>query len=235
MGNLYAGTSGYAYKEWKGSFYPEGTKDKEMLYHYSRLLPSVEINYTFRRMPSDSALEGWKTQSAEGFRITLKAPQRITHIKRLKDVGEDVDEFVRKARTLGDRLGTILFQLPPNARFDAERLKGFLDVLPPVCKYAMEFRHDSWRDSQALELLRTSAVALCGADTAEAPLDAIPVTAPHVYLRLRREEYSPEEISEWAKRIAGVLEGENDVYCYFKHEGGGIGPAYAQALLAAVK
>lgn len=234
-GTLFVGTSGFAYKEWKGSFYPEGLSDRQMLSYYSSALPSVEINYTFRRIPPESTLEGWKRQAADGFRFTLKAPQTITHMKRLRDVQETIDLFIRRARLLGDRLGTILFQLPPSMRYERERLEGFLTSLPPVCLYAMEFRHESWNDPEVGALLSAHRVALCGAETEKTAVDAVPITAPHAYLRLRKEEYEEGEIAAWAKRIVDPLEAGHDVYCYFKHEGGGIGPAYARALREAVE
>lgn len=226
-GELYVGTSGFAFKEWKGPFYPEGTSDKKMLEFYSSRLGSVEINYTFRRMPAETTLERWKEQAAEGFRFTLKAPQRITHFKRLRGAEEDVAEFVRRARLLGDRLGTILFQLPPSFRYDKETLETFASALPPVVRYAMEFRHESWADPGARELLEAHGIAYCGADTDDKALDKIPVTAGHVYLRLRKEEYAPGELLSWSGRIGEVLGAGRDVFCYFKHEGGGVGPAYA--------
>lgn len=234
-GRLFVGTSGFAYKEWKGDFYPEGTKDKEMLAYYSTVLSSVEINYTFRRMPAETTCNGWREQAADGFLITLKASQRITHYKRLIEVGEDVDEFVRLARLLGDKLGTILFQLPPNFAYNRDVLRGFLATLSPVARYAMEFRHDSWKDSEVTEALSEAGVAVCAAETEDKTLEEIPVIAPHAYLRLRKEEYSSEELSNWARRIAPLLEKGTDVFCYFKHEGGGVGPAYALALEREVK
>lgn len=229
-GSLYAGTSGFAFKQWKGPFYPEGTSDNKMLAYYSSKLGTVEINYTFRRMPSESTLRGWKEQSSEGFRFTLKAPQRITHWKRLVDAGEDAEEFIRRARLLGDRLGTILFQLPPNLKYDREVLEKFAAGLPPVARYAMEFRHESWRADEPKQVLAGHGIAYCGADTDELPLAEVPVTAPHVYLRLRKEEYSEQELQLWSERVSRVLDAGNDVYCYFKHEGGGVGPAYALAV-----
>lgn len=229
-GRLFVGTSGFAFKEWKGPFYPEGTPDKRMLSYYSSRLGSVEINYTFRRMPAVTTLEAWKEQSSDGFRFTLKAPQRITHFKRLMDAEEDVAEFVRRARLLGDRLGTILFQLPPNFRYEREKLETFVAALPPVARYAMEFRHESFRADEPKQVLASHAVAYCGADTDELALGEIPVTAPHVYLRLRREEYRDQDLKSWSERVVRVLEDGKDVYCYFKHEGGGVGPAYALAV-----
>jgi uncharacterized protein YecE (DUF72 family) len=229
-GTLYVGTSGFAYKEWKGAFYPEDLPDRQMLAYYSGMLPSVEINYTFRRLPTDSVLEAWRSQSRAGFRITLKASQRITHTKRLKDCREEVDLFVRRARQLGDRLGVILFQLPPTLRYERGRLEGFLEGLAPVARYAMEFRHPSWADPEVETLLGAHGVARCAAETEESRVQGIPGASPHAYLRLRKEQYGEEELSAWGRRIGAVLAGGRDVYCYFKHEGGGVGPAYCLAL-----
>ena len=226
-GRLFVGTSGFAYKEWKGEFYPEKTPDREMLAYYCTQLPSVEINYTFRRLPAESTLEGWKAQAPEGFRMTLKASQRITHMKRLVDVGGEVDEFVRRSRILGEKLGVILFQLPPTLKYEKERLQKFLSGLPPVCSYAMEFRHESWQEPEVLELLQSNNVATCAAETEEKAIASIPLTAGHAYLRLRRELYSDEELVLWAKRLDEIRNAGADVYCYFKHEGGGVGPRYA--------
>jgi uncharacterized protein YecE (DUF72 family) len=195
----------------------------------------VEINYTFRRLPSEAVLEGWRSQTPEGFRLTLKAPQRITHFKRLVDVGDDVDLFVRLARGLGDRLGTVLFQLPPNLPYERGLLEGFLQTLPPVVRAAMEFRHSSWSDPEVASLLEVHQVAVCAAETEGLSVETVPVTAPYVYLRLRKAEYSGEEIDRWGQRVRALLGEGRDVYCYFKHEGGGVGPAYAQGLQHAVE
>ena len=230
-GTLYAGTSGFAYQEWKGSFYPADLPAKKMLSHYASVLPSVEINYTFRRLPSEAVLEGWRTQTPHGFRLTLKASQRITHIRRLVDAAGDVDEFIRRAVSLGDRLGVVLFQLPPTLAYRRELLEGFLSGLPPVVRAAMEFRHESWAAPEVAEILEEHGVAVCAADTEAKPLASIQVTAPHAYLRLRKENYAAEEIAAWGARIRVVLDEGRDVYCYFKHEGGGVGPAYARELL----
>lgn len=227
QGSLFVGTSGFAYKEWKGVFYPEKTPDKQMLSYYSQILGSVEINYTFRRFPTDSTIQGWKSQADPQFRFTLKASQRITHFKKLKEVQQDVDDFVRQARMLEERLGTILFQLPPTFGYERKVLEGFLAVLPPVARYAMEFRHPSWKDDEVTKLLEEAGVAYVGAETEEESLATVPMTAPHVYLRLRKEQYSDEEIDAWSKRVADALNTGRDLYCYFKHEGGGVGPAYA--------
>lgn len=233
-GTLYVGTSGFAYKEWKGPFYPEDLAQAKFLSYYARQLSSVEINYTFRHLPSDSVLETWCSQTPDGFRLTLKASQRITHFKRLVGAEADVEEFLRRALTLGDRLGVVLFQLPPNFAYRREVLEPFLGLLPPAVRVAMEFRHESWNDPEATALLEAHHVARCAADTDEKPLAAIPLTAPHVYLRLRKLDYAPEEIAAWAGRVRAALDEGREVYCYFKHEGGGAGPAYALALRSGV-
>lgn len=232
-GKLYAGTSGFAFKEWKGVFYPEGVTDKKMLAYYSTQLGSVEINYTFRRMPSEDTLNNWAKQTGQGFRFTLKAPQRITHFKRLKDAREDVEEFVRRARLLGPRLGTVLFQLPPNFKYERSRLEDFLVGLPPVARYAFEFRHESFHSAEAKDLLGRHSAAWVAAETDESALRQVPVTAPFAYLRLRKQEYTDRELSAWGTKVRELLEQGTDVYCYFKHEGGGVGPRYALAVLDA--
>ncbi len=232
-GTLYVGTSGFAYREWKGPFYPEDLRDRQMLTYYSGLLPSVEINYTFRRLPTESALEGWRGRVGPGFKISLKASQRITHVKRLKDCREEVDLFIRRARQLDDRLGVILFQLPPNLAYERGRLETFLAGLAPrghpICRYAMEFRHPSWADPEVETLLGAHGVPRCAAETEESGVPSIPGGASHAYLRLRKDEYTPEELSGWGARLREVLVGGRDVYCYFKHEGA-MGPAYCLAL-----
>lgn len=231
-GRLFVGTSGFSYKEWKGTFYPSDLPDRKMLEAYSQKLPSVEINYTFRRWPSEKNIEGWRSRAGEGFKLTLKAPRRITHTKRLKDVQDEVDDFIRTAKGLGDRLGAILFQCPPNLHYDKELLEGFLATLPPVADFACEFRHESWKAPEVAELLEDSGVALCGAETDDAELDAVPVTAGHSYLRLRKTDYTDDEVAAWKKRIDEVRDSGHNVYAYFKHEEGTRSPRYAQALLA---
>lgn len=226
-GRLFVGTSGFAYKEWKGVFYPEGTSEKKMLSYYSQVLGSVEINYTFRRFPTESSISGWKEQAQDGFRFTLKASQRITHFKRLVDVSQDVQDFVARAKGLGDKLGTVLFQLPPNLQFEQDKLSAFLSGLPEGIRYAMEYRHASWDSDLVRSMLTDRGVAYVGADTDEAGLGQVPVTADHVYLRLRKLEYLDDELVLWAGKISEQVSAGKDVYCYFKHEGGGIGPAYA--------
>lgn len=230
-GNLYVGTSGFAYPEWKGPFYPEDLKDAEMLSFYSGRLPSVEINYTFRRFPVEKTLTRWAEQASEGFRLALKANQRITHTRRLREVDTDVSEFLQRAKVLGDHLGPILFQCPPTLQFDRGLIEAFVGYLPPIAPYAMEFRHESW--SEARDLLVENGVAWCMAETDAADVDRSSVPSePFAYLRLRREEYSDEDLSAWAASIRSILEAGSDVYAYFKHEDGTAAPRYAERLRA---
>ena len=183
---LHVGTSGYSYKEWKGNFYPEDLPAKEMLSYYSRRLPAVEINNTFYRLPQASMMENWKEQVPARFRFSIKATQRITHIKRLNNVADETRYLLETASLLKQRLGVILFQLPPNMKKDAERLKVFLNSLSTDTRVAFEFRHESWFDDETLELLRAKDCALVVSDTDEKPLSGIISTAGWGYLRLRR-------------------------------------------------
>jgi uncharacterized protein YecE (DUF72 family) len=233
VGTPYVGTSGFAYEEWRNDFYPEGLSPRHMLRHYASMLPSVEINYTFRRDPSEAMIARWRAETPAGFRFTLKANQRITHYKRLAGTAADVAELVRVTAGLGDRLGTILFQLPPTLRYEPARLERFLAELPDGPngpRYALEVRHASWAVPEVAQALSARGVALCGSESETAALAEIPVTAGHVYLRLRRQDYSARALSAWARRIRPLLDESRDVFCYFKHEGGGLGAAYALAL-----
>jgi uncharacterized protein YecE (DUF72 family) len=224
--NLYVGTSGYSYKEWKGPFYPEDLPDGEMLRYYGERFGSVEINNTFYRLPKASLLEGWAGEVPEDFRFVLKASQRITHKQRLKDAGDLVDYLFKTARALKERLGPILFQLPPFLRKDIPRLQDFLSLLSGRGLVAFEFRHQSWFDDDVFGVLREHGVALCIAE-AENDLE-IPFvsTAEWGYLRLRRPDYGEAELREWAKRIRG--QGWSSVYVFFKHEEEGKGPLMAR-------
>ena len=229
VGALYLGTSGFAYPEWKGSFYPSDLKDADMLGFYAERLGSVEINYTFRRFPAPKTLEGWRDRVPAGFRLALKANQRITHTRRLAGADADVSDFLDRARTLGDRLGPILFQCPPTLAFDRGTLESFLAYLPPTFRYAMEFRHPSWEEARPV--LAEHGVAWCFAETDDTPDDAEPVlSTPFAYLRLRKEEYGEDDLSQWAARIRDHLAAGSDVYAYFKHEEGAAAPHYAERL-----
>jgi uncharacterized protein YecE (DUF72 family)/dihydrofolate reductase len=232
-GRFYLGTSGFAYDEWrKGVFYPEDLKKDDMLDYYSTQLSSVEINYTFRRFPTEKTVEKWKSKAAPGFVFTLKANQRITHWKKLEDVGEDVRDFVARGKLLGDRFGCVLFQCPPSLKYDAALLDGFLATLPAGGpSYAMEFRHDSW--AAARDRLLDAGVGWCVAETDEKdPKPEDLSWEPVGYLRLRKTEYSDEELREWAGRIQPALDGGATIFCYFKHEDEGASPKMAKRLEA---
>ena len=223
--NLHVGTSGYSYKEWKGNFYPEGLPAKEMLSYYAQRLPAVEINNTFYRLPQASMIENWRDQVPTSFRFSIKATQRITHIKRLKNVAEETKYLIETVALLEERLGVILFQLPPNSKKDAERLRDFLTLLPADPRAAFEFRHESWLDDEILDLLRSKNCALVVSDTDEKPLDEIISTADWGYLRLRRTSYEEKDLVEWMKRVRDQK--WHDAFIFFKHEDEGVGPKLA--------
>jgi uncharacterized protein YecE (DUF72 family) len=225
---LYVGTSGYAYPKWKSPFYPADLPAKRMLRYYAEHFRAVEINSTFRSMPSAAALEGWTSQVPAGFKFVLKAPQRITHIKRLKDVAEPVAQFLEAAAALKKHLGPLLFQLPPNFKKDVPRLRDFLALIPRRYRVALEFRHPSWFEEEVFGLLRKHRAALCIAD-ADDELDVpFVATADWGYLRLRRPDYRDAALRSWAKRIRG--EGWRDVFVFFRHEDEGNGPRLAKRL-----
>ena len=226
---LYVGTSGYSYKEWKGSFYPEKIPAKEMLRFYSERLSTVEINATFYRMPQPSMLENWKEQVPGSFRFALKAPQRITHIKRLKETGEETKYFFETASVLADQFGVVLFQLPPNMKKDLPRLETFLAQLPPATRAAFEFRHLTWFDDDVLDLLRSQNRALAVSDTDDLPTTHIDKTADWGYLRLRRVQYSEANLVEWLGRIRD--QHWQETFLFFKHEEAGTGPKLAAQFL----
>ncbi len=221
------GTSGFSYKEWKGSFYPEDLPDSGMLRHYASRLSAVEINNTFYRMPRAALLGSWAEQVPDGFVFALKASQQITHRKRLKDAGEAVSYFFNVATTLGDRLGPVLFQLPPNLKKDLPRLKDFLGCLPPASRSAFEFRHESWFDHEVFEALRGAHSALCWAEDEDLATPREP-TADWGYLRLRRADYGDPELAAWADRIRA--QAWTEAFVFFKHEEEGTGPRLAEAM-----
>lgn len=227
--SLYVGTSGFAYKAWKGSFYPADLPDKGMLHYYGEHFRTVEINNTFYRMPTTALLRGWAGEVPADFRFVLKASQRITHQRRLLDADEDVGYLLDVAATLEQRLGALLFQLPPNLKKDAPRLDAFLSLLQPPCRAAFEFRHRSWFDDEVFALLHAHRAALCIAETEgelEVPLAA---TADWGYLRLRRPDYGDAELQAWARRVR--QQDWQDAFVFFKHEDAGKGPQLAQRFL----
>jgi uncharacterized protein YecE (DUF72 family) len=227
--NLHVGTSGYSYKEWKGSFYPEKIPAKDMLRYYAERLSTVEINATFYRMPQPSMLENWKEQVPATFRFSLKASQRITHFKRLKETDQETKYFLDTATVLGDQLGVVLVQLPPNMKKDLPRLEAFLTQLPQMPRTAFEFRHPTWFDDDVLELLRSQNRALVVSDTDDLPATAIDKTANWGYLRLRRVNYAEETLAEWLARIRA--QDWKETFVFFKHEDEGTGPKLAAQFL----
>jgi uncharacterized protein YecE (DUF72 family) len=224
----WVGTSGYNYPEWKGSFYPATLPSAKMLPYYAERFPTVEINYTFYRMPNEKILEGWNQATPDHFALTLKAPKRITHEARLRDCGDRVRQFFEVASVLGPKLGVLLFQLPPNMKKDLALLGSFLDTFPPRVRAAFEFRHDSWFDEDVYAQLRGRNLALCIADS-EKLSTPIVMTADYGYFRLRDEGYTPADIAHWAEVIRGSVSGE--AFVYFKHEEEGKGPEFAQLLM----
>lgn len=226
------GTSGFSYPAWKPAFYPAELPASGMLRHYASVFETVEINHSFYRMPTTALLTGWRRQVAPAFRFALKAPQRITHQRRLRDCEELTGDFVRLARTLGPSLGPLLFQLPPHLKADVARLAQFADALPAKVEVAFEFRHPSWLADDTYTVLRERGMALCIADTDEHTTPLVP-TAPFAYVRLRRMDYAPDAVSAWADRLRGVPSWKR-VYVYVKHDEAGRAPAIAQALVAAL-
>jgi uncharacterized protein YecE (DUF72 family) len=231
MPNLYAGTSGFAYPAWKPEFYPDKLPSKKFLSYYSQRLNAVEVNYTFRRLPSVSTLENWVAQTQPGFVFPLKAHMRITHILRLKP-SEFTDVFFKAIDPLRSarRLGPVLFQLPPALKCDQALLGDFLATLPPDIRCAFEFRHASWLIDPVYELLSKHGVALCLAESERLVIPEV-VTANFVYSRLRMPEYSPEARKEIAARVEQLLSRGQDVYVFFKHEETPAGALYAEELL----
>lgn len=227
--SLYVGTSGYSYKEWKGSFYPEKLAAKDMLPYYSSKLPAVELNNTFYRLPQRSMVESWKAQVPENFRFSVKASQRITHFKRLKEAADETKYMLDTVSALDDRLGVVLYQLPPNMKKDLERLETFLKQLPANPPATFEFRHPTWFDDDVLQLLRSDNRALCISDTDDLPVSHIDKTADWGYLRLRRVNYSTADLSEWISRMKA--QDWKTTFVFFKHEDEGTGPRLASEFI----
>ena len=222
---LWTGTSGFSYKEWKGSFYPEELPANRMLEYYSRRLSSVEINNTFYRLPRAEMLEKWAAQVPEDFAFVLKASRRITHMARLKDAGDPLEYLTRTAiGALGERLGPILFQLPPYLRVDAARLRDFLAIVPENVRAAFEFRHESWFVDDVYQTLADHGAALVTADTGEGEAPVVE-TASFGYARLRRPGYGEADLAEWAATLRRPA--WRDVFVFFKHEDEGAGPRMA--------
>lgn len=222
---IHVGTSGYGHKEWKGKFYPEKISPKEMLGYYSTRLGAVEINNTFYHMPTASVLASWAQQVPDDFVFALKAPQVVTHMKRLRNVREETEYLFGALPILERKLGPILFQFPKSFRADVPALEDFLPLIPPTFPCAFEFRNPSWFDSEILDLLRKKGCSLCIADTDENPATEIIVTAPWGYLRLRRSDYTEADLSQWLERIRSQK--WKKALVFFKHEEEAKGPEMA--------
>ena len=230
------GTSGYAYKEWKGSFYPADLPADGMLRFYGSRFSTVEINNTFYRMPTEKVVIGWAADVPDAFTFVLKASQRITHRKRLKDAGEEVAYFLKTANVLGSKLGPTLFQLPPNLKKDLPRLQDFLGHVPETWRAAFEFRHASWFDDEVFAALKGHNAALVIADTDPEEGETEPFVVPTVatadwgYLRLRRAAYQKADLTRWAAAVTS--QPWQDAFVFFKHEEAGAGPKLADAFTA---
>ena len=230
---ILVGTSGYNYPEWKGSFYPETLSSAKMLPYYAERFPTVEINYTFYRAPTEKILAGWNSATPDRFKLTLKAPKRITHDARLRDCGDRLKYFIETAATLGPKLGALLFQLPPSFRQDLGVLDAFLEEFPAGVVAAFEFRHGSWLNDEVYRRLKARNLALCVADS-ETMATPVEITADYAYFRLRDEGYTPADIGRWAGIIRERTAGCRDVFVYFKHEEAGTGPQFARILMDAL-
>jgi uncharacterized protein YecE (DUF72 family) len=229
---LFVGTSGFSYKEWKGSFYPEKLKDAEMLRYYASRLTTVEINNTFYRMPTETLLDKWAGEVPESFTFVLKMSQRISHMRRLKECAEDVGYFFQTAARLGPRLGPVLIQLPPNFKKDVARLAAFLPLLPKGARAAFEFREPSWFDREVYDALKAGGATLCAADTDDSG-EAGPPLVPMGdwgYLRLRRAEYADADLGVWIERVRSMP--WQDAFVFFKHEDAGKGAQFAERFSA---
>ena len=229
---VFVGTSGYNYPEWRGSFYPEKFSTDRMLAFYAERFPTVEINYTFYRMPNEKLLAGWAAGTPDGFAFTLKAPRRITHDAKLQRCEDLLLTFCRTARTLGPKLAALLFQLPPSFKKDPAVLRAFVELIPEGTRAAFEFRHTSWLDTEVYDILRSRDLALCVADSEKlsTPVEA---TASYGYFRLRDEGYRESDITGWASTVRD-LAGPEAAYVYFKHEEQGLGPEFARRFIDAL-
>ncbi|MEZ5066210.1 MAG: DUF72 domain-containing protein [bacterium] len=225
---LSVGTSGYSYKEWKGNFYPEKLPAKDMLEYYAGRLPAVEINNTFYRMPRPEMLKGWAERVPETFRFSIKASRRITHFGKLEGVEEETRFLLETARGLGERLGVILFQLPPNSPADLPRLTRFVSLLPEGTRAAFEFRHPSWASADVSEALRARNLARVVADDDDRPGE-LEATADWGYLRLRRTDYAEDDLARWSRDV--LSQNWSEAFVFFKHEDEGTGPRLARSFL----
>jgi uncharacterized protein YecE (DUF72 family) len=220
------GTSGYSYKEWKGTFYPAKLPAKQMLAYYATQLPTVEINSTFRRFPTDQTVKAWAADTPESFRFVLKARQTITHFRRLVNAEEQIDDFIHLAALLGKRQGPLLFQLPPNFKKDLPRLEAFFEHVAGRAAIVLQLQHESWFDDDVYACLRKYKAALCAAEADDRPLPQLVRTADWGYVRLREEKYTKPQLAKWIERIRS--QEWREVFVFFKHEDAAAGPALAR-------
>lgn len=234
IGNMqfFVGTSGYSYAAWKGIFYPSKLPQKEMLRFYGDKFSAVEINGTFRKLPQVDVVKAWAEQVPPSFRFSLKAPQSITHFKRLKDVEGITAELVNLANALAKKQGPILFQLPPNFKKDMSRFQDFLALMDVRIPYAFEFRHPSWFDDEVFRCMKKNRCGLCIADADDLPRPDIVATAKWAYLRLRRERYTAKQLRVWIDRLMAAK--LREAYVFFKHEDTGSGPKLAARFMKLV-
>jgi uncharacterized protein YecE (DUF72 family) len=231
--NHFIGTSGFSYTAWRGRFYPNDLAVARMLHYYGERFRTVEINNSFFGMPKATVLEQWASQVPANFRFALKAPRQITHVQGLRDKSELLSNLLQVAGTLQDRLGPLLFQLPPTLKKDMPRLRAFLSLLPSGCQAAFEFRHSSWFDDEVFRLLSDHRVALCVADAEDQPAVPFVATTDWGYLRLRRLDYDDAALRTWAQQIQNQRWGS--AFVFFKHEDQGNGPRWAQQLMELLK
>jgi len=230
---IWIGTSGFQYPEWRGTFYPEKLSTAKMLPFYASEFPTTEINYTFNRIPSEKTLTNWSASTPAKFRFSLKAPKEITHVRRLADCEGTVNRFCEVIGTLGDKLGIVLFQLPPFLKKDPARLTDFLASLPRGLKCAFEFRHPTWFVDETFGALKARNAALCIAESEELATPVV-FTADYGYFRLRRTDYTANDLGRWAGVLREQRERLTDVFVYLKHEESGVGPKFAKQLTAQV-
>ncbi len=235
-GRLLVGTSGFAYKEWIGAFYPPGTKGADMLAHYATRFPSVEVNYTFQREPSEKTVTEWAARTPEGFAFAIKAHRRISHHQRLVDTGEHLGRFCSKITPLGAKLGPVLVQCPPFLRFDRAALEDFLATsaeVAPTCRFALEFRHESWSCDEVYGALAAAGAAWVVSDTDEHDAPFVRAADNLTYVRLRKSGYDAATLAPWAAELRAALDAGSDVAVYLKHEDSAAGTEMA-ALLASL-
>lgn len=232
--NYWIGTSGFQYAEWKGTFYPDDLSAAKMLPYYAERFNTTEINYTFHRIPSPKTIENWCKLTPDAFRFSLKAPQKVTHFARLRSCDDTVDYFYEVVSALGGRLGSVLFQLPPNLKKDVALLDHFTECLPASMRAAFEFRDPSWLEDEVFAVLRKRNVCLCIADSAKLATP-FTTTSNWGYLRLRREDYQITDVARWTELVQAQTENWSDVFIYFKHEESGTGPKLAEQMLTLLR